>query len=68
RLQCPTYFLTAPKGQKPRRVILLKLDETEPPIPYFGKLFQFGKDRTQRELSIRKIIEEENTTPAFNPC
>jgi len=47
------------KGLKPARVVLLMLDNTEPPIQFTNLLRQGGLDRTQRELSIRKLVEEE---------
>ena len=50
------------KGLKPRRVVLLMLDETEPPIQFTSLLRQSGRDRMQRELSIRRLIEEECDT------
>jgi hypothetical protein len=54
------------KGLKPRRVILLMLDETEPPIRFTNLLRQSGRDRMQRELCIRRLIEEEHDT-SVNP-
>lgn len=56
------------KGLRPRRVILLMLDETEPPIRFTNLLRQSGRDRMQRELSIRRLVEEEHTPPTANPC
>ena len=47
------------KGLKPARVVLLMLDNTEPPIQFTNLLRQGGLDRTQRELSIRRLVEEE---------
>ena len=48
------------KGLKPTRVVLLMLDDTEPPIQFTNLLRQGGLDRPQRELSIRKLVEEEH--------
>jgi hypothetical protein len=50
------------KGLKPARVVLLMLDDTEPPIQFTNLLRQGGLDRTQRELSIRRLVEEEHDT------
>ena len=47
------------QGLKPTRVVLLMLDETEPPIQFFNLLRLNGKNREQRENSIRKVIAEE---------
>jgi hypothetical protein len=47
------------RGLTPTRVILLALDDTQPPIQFTGKLWSAGQDRTQRELTIRKLVEEE---------
>ena len=49
-------------GLKPTRVVLLMLDNTEPPIQFFSLLRQSGLDRPQRELSIRRLVEEEHDT------
>jgi hypothetical protein len=48
------------KRLKPARVVLLMLDDTEPPIRFTNLLRQEGRDRTQRELSIRRLVEEEH--------
>jgi hypothetical protein len=47
------------RGEKPTRVVMIMTDETEPPIRCVGKLRLPGEDRSKRELSIRKLIEEE---------
>ena len=47
------------KGEKPSRVVLICLDDTEPPIRFTGKLRLQGNAREHRDLSIRKLIEEE---------
>jgi hypothetical protein len=47
------------RGLTPTRVILLALDDTQPPIQFTGKLWSAGQDRTQRELAFRKLVEEE---------
>ena len=47
-------------GEKPRRVILIALDETEVPIRFTGNLRLAGAERRDRELSIRKLMEEES--------
>ena len=47
------------KGLKPSRIVLLVLDDTEPPIRFTGNLRLNGKDRDKRDLSIRRLIEEE---------
>ncbi len=39
---------------------LLMLDDTEPPIRFTNLLRQAGRDRIQRELSIRRLVEEEH--------
>jgi hypothetical protein len=46
-------------GLKPARVVLLMLDDTEPPIQFTNLLRQGGHDRAQRELSVRRLVEEE---------
>ena len=46
-------------GLRPHRVILITLDDTEPPIRFVGKLRLPGADREQRDLSIRRLVEEE---------
>jgi len=47
------------RGEKPTRVVLVAIDQAEPPIRFVGKLRLSGDDRMKRELSIRKLIEEE---------
>ncbi len=47
------------KGQKPSRVVLLMLDDTEPPIQFTDLLCQDRRDRAKRELTIRRLVEEE---------
>jgi hypothetical protein len=49
------------QGLKPSRVVLLMLDETEPPIRFVNRLRQDARDRTQRELSVRKLVEQETS-------
>ena len=48
------------KGLKPERVILLSLDDTEAPIRFTGKLHLPGDSREKRDLSMRRLIEEES--------
>lgn len=47
------------QGEKPRRVLLVMLDDEEAPIRLTGKLRMPGKTRETRELSIRRILEGE---------
>ncbi len=47
------------KGLKPERVVLLTMDDTEVPIRSTGKLRLRGDDREKRELSVKRLIEEE---------
>jgi TIR domain len=49
----------AARGLKPRRVVLITLDDTEPPLQFFTKLRLDGRERGLRELAIRKLVEEE---------
>jgi len=60
---CPnelTYSLKRQKqGLNPKRVILIKLDDTDVPITFEGKLHQDGKDRNARELAILRLIKDE---------
>jgi TIR domain len=47
------------KGLNPKRVVLLMLDDAEPPIRFSNMLRQAAGDRSERELSIRRLVEEE---------
>jgi len=47
------------KGHKPNRIILLAVDPTAPPLRFTDALRPSGANRTDRELSIRKILESE---------
>jgi hypothetical protein len=46
-------------GKSPRRVVLLLLDDTEPPLRAVTRLHMSGRERTERELSIRRLVEQE---------
>ena len=47
------------KGLKPSRVVLITLDETEPPIRFINRLWQAGHDRANRDLTVRRLLEQE---------
>jgi len=47
------------KGLKPTRIVLLMTDDTEPPIRFTNKLRLNARDRSQRELCIRRLVAEE---------
>jgi hypothetical protein len=47
------------KGQKPSRIVLLTLDETDVPIRFIDNLRLSGQDRGQRELAIHRLLKEE---------
>ena len=47
------------KGLKPRRIVLLMTDDTDPPIRVTSKLRMAATDRSARELAIRRLIAEE---------
>lgn len=47
------------KGQKPSRIVLIALDETDVPIRFIDTLRLNGQDRAQRELAIQRLIKEE---------
>jgi hypothetical protein len=47
------------KRLKPSRIVLLTLDETEPPLLFTNTLRASGAKRPERELSIRKVLESE---------
>ena len=49
----------AARGLKPQRVVLVVLDDTEPPLQFFTKLRLDGRERGLRELAVRKLVEEE---------
>lgn len=54
------------KFGKPSRIILCSLDDTSPPIRITDSLRFQGQDRTKRELSILRLLKEENgVAPAF---
>lgn len=47
------------KGEKPTRVIVLKIDDEEPPITTTNNIQIDGKSRELRELGVSKLIEQE---------
>jgi hypothetical protein len=49
----------ASRKLKPRRVVLIMLDQTEPPLQFFTKIRLDGRERGLRELAVRKLVEEE---------
>lgn len=46
-------------GRTPRRIVLLMLDDTEPPLRVITRLHLMGRERPERELAIRRLIEQE---------
>lgn len=46
-------------GKKPRKIILITLDNSEPPITQENNLRSTGKTREERELAIRKLLADE---------
>lgn len=47
------------KGQKPERIVLITLDETEVRLRFTTTLHLCGIDRRDRELSIQRLLQEE---------
>ena len=47
------------RGEKPSRIVLITLDQTEVPIRFIDSLRLNGQDRGQRELAIQRLIKEE---------
>lgn len=47
------------KGNKPKRIVLLTLDDTVPPIRFTDSLHSPAKERKQRELAIMKMLNQE---------
>lgn len=46
-------------GRAPNRIVLLVLDDTEAPLRMITRLHLAGRERSERELAIRKLIEQE---------
>jgi len=47
------------KEQKPKGLMLLKLDDTKLPIRFVDTLWLVGEDRGKRELAIYKLLKSE---------
>jgi hypothetical protein len=52
------------RGEKPHRVVCLALDTYDPqdlPMQHLANLWKPGKERSERDLAIRKLLEQEPT-------
>lgn len=60
---CPSELAYAQRrnqnGKNPKRIVLISLDGTDVPITYEGKLKLLGGSRSERELSVLRLIREE---------
>jgi hypothetical protein len=48
------------KSEKPRRIVLVTLDDTDTPIRFTDYLCRIGQERLQRELAVINMLKEES--------
>ncbi|MBD3306832.1 TIR domain-containing protein, partial [candidate division KSB3 bacterium] len=46
-------------GQKPSRIVLIALDQTDVPIRFIDTLRLDGQERGQRELAVQRLVQQE---------